>query len=110
MSKGVGLKKLPGLAIIIVSLLLLVVQTSFYSSSFSNTSSEAVTVSILTGGGIVLGSYLVLGPLGILVSLVALGGAGCVAEDLGEPPEPPLGLTKSFLEVSVTDPSHQSQC
>ena len=92
MSRRVGLKKLLGLAIIIISLLFLVVQTGLYPSGFPNTSSEGVTIGILVGGGIVLGSYLVLGPLGILVSLVALGGGGCVGEggdDLGEPPEPP---------------------
>ena len=92
MSKRVGLKKLVGLAIIVISLLFLVVQSSLYSSGFPNTSSEGVTISILAAGGIVLGSYLVLGPLGILVSLVALGGGGCVGGgggDLGEPPEPP---------------------
>ncbi len=92
MSRRVGLKKLLGLTIIIISLLFLVVQTGPYSSGFPNTSSEGVTINILAGGGIVLGSFLVLGPLGILVSLVALGGGGCVGGgggDLGEPPEPP---------------------
>jgi len=92
MSKRVGLKRLLGLVIIVISLLFLVMQTGPYPSGFLNTSSEGVTISILAGGGIVLGSFLVLGPLGILVSLVALGGGGCVGEgggDLGEPPEPP---------------------
>ena len=96
MSKRLGLRKILGVIIIILCLLLLVVQTSLYSPSFPNSSLETTTLSILAGGGVVLGSYLVLGPVGILASLVILSGAGCgggggngEGQDLGEPPKPP---------------------
>lgn len=94
MSKRLGWRKLLGLVIIILCLLFLLVQSNLYSPSFSNTSWEGATFSIVAGGGIVLGSYLVLGPVGILVSLVALSAGGCVNNgeeegDLGEPPNPP---------------------
>jgi len=96
MFTGRGLRRLIGVVIIILCLLFLVVHTSLYSPRFPNTSLKPVTLSILAGGGIVLGSYLVLGPVGILASLVALSGAGCgggggngEGQDLGEPPSPP---------------------
>jgi len=93
-----GLRKLIGVVIIILCFLFLLVQNNLYSPRFPNTSLEPATLSILAGGGVVLGSYLVLGPVGILASLVALSGAGCGGgggggnggeEDLGEPPNPP---------------------
>ena len=95
MSKRLGWRKLLGLVIIILCLLFLLVQSNLYSPSFPNTSWEGATLSIVAGGGIVLGSYLVFGPIGILVSLVALitggcnGGGGGGEKDLGEPPNPP---------------------
>lgn len=94
MSKKLGWRKLLGLVIIILCLLFLLVQSNLYSPSFPNTSWEGATLSIVAGGGIVLGSYLVLGPVGILVSLVALSAGGCIDDggdekDLGEPPNPP---------------------
>jgi len=94
MSKNLGWRKFLGLVIIILCLLFLLVQSNFYSPSFPNTSWEGATFSIVAGGGIVLGSYLVFGPLGILVSLVALMTGGCNGgggdgKDLGEPPNPP---------------------
>jgi len=96
MSKRLGLRKTLGVIIIILCLLFLVVQSNLYSPGFPNLSSETTTLSILAGGGVVLGSYLVLGPVGILVSLVGLSGAGCnggggggEGQDLGEPPNPP---------------------
>ena len=96
MSKNLSWRKLLGLVIIILCLLFLLVQSNLYSPSFPNTSWEGATLSIVAGGGIVLGSYLVLGPVGLLVSLVALIGGGCNGggggedgKDLGEPPNPP---------------------
>ncbi|MBA7477864.1 hypothetical protein ES707_13279 [subsurface metagenome] len=96
MSKNLSWRKTLGLVIIILCLLSLLVQSNLYSPSFSDTSWEGATLSIVAGGGIVLGSYLVLGPVGILVSLVALiaggcngGGGGGDGKDLGEPPNPP---------------------
>jgi|GEM_PF-2619767 len=97
MSKRLDLRKILGVIIIVLCLLFLVVQSNLYSPSFPNSSLERATFIILTGGGIVLGSYLVLGPVGILASLVALSGAGCggggggngEGQDLGEPPSPP---------------------
>lgn len=98
MSKRLGWRKILGVIIIILCLLFLVVQSNLYSPSFPNSSLERTTFIILTGAGVVLGSYLVLGPVGILVSLVVLSGAGCNGgggggnggeEDLGEPPSPP---------------------
>lgn len=96
MSKKLGWRKLLGLVVIILCLLFLLAQSNLYSPSFSNTSWEGVTLSTVAVGGIVLGSYLVLGPVGLLVSLVALIGGGCNGgdggkdgKDLGEPPNPP---------------------
>lgn len=96
MSKNLSWRKFLGLVVIIFCLLFLLVQSNLYSPSFSNTSWEGATFSIVAGGGIVLGSYLVLGPVGLLVSLVALIGGGCNGggggedgKDLGEPPNPP---------------------
>jgi len=96
MSKRLGLRKLLGVVIIILCLLFLLVQTNLYSVSFQNSSLKGTTLSILVGGGIVLGSYLVLGPVGMLASLAVLSGSGCVGgggggegKDLGEPPNPP---------------------
>ena len=96
MLKRLGLRKILGVIIIVLCLLFLVVQSNLNSPSFPNSSLEPATLSILAGGGIVLGSYLVLGPVGILASLVALSGAGCdggggnvEGQDLGEPPSPP---------------------
>jgi len=94
MSKNLSWRKLLGLVIIILCLLSLLVQSNLYSPSFPGTSWEGATLSIVTGGGIVLGSYLVFGPVGILASLIALSASGCVnngeeERDLGEPPDPP---------------------
>lgn len=94
MSKNLSWRKLLGVVIITLCLLFLLVQSNLYSPSFPNTSWEGATLSIVAGGGIVLGSYLMLGPVGVLVSLVALSAGGCVADggdekDLGEPPNPP---------------------
>ncbi len=96
MSKNLSWRKILGLVIIILCLLFLLVQSNFYSASTLNAPWEGATYSIVAGGGIVLGSYLVLGPVGILVSLVVLmtggcngGGGGGDGKDLGEPPNPP---------------------
>jgi len=95
MSKNLSWRKLLGLVIIILCLLFLLVQSNLYFPSFPGTYWEGATYSIVAGGGIVFGSYLVLGPVGILVSLVALiaggcnGGGGGEEKDLGEPPNPP---------------------
>ena len=94
MSKNLSWRKILGLVIIILCLLFLLVQSNFCSPSLPDISWEGATLSIVAGGGIVLGSYLVLGPVGILVSLVALITGGCNGgggdeKDLGEPPNPP---------------------
>ena len=95
-----SLRKLVGVVIIILCLLLLVAQSNLYSPSFPSSSLEETTFATLAGAGIGLGSYLVLGPVGVLASLVALTGTGCDnggggegggggGKDLGEPPNPP---------------------
>ncbi|KKL17196.1 hypothetical protein LCGC14_2487960 [marine sediment metagenome] len=96
MLKRLGWKRLLGLAIMILCLLLLLTQSNLHPLSFLNTSWEGATLSTVAVGGIVLGSYLVLGPLGLLVSVVALIGGGCNGGgggggeiDLGDPPNPP---------------------
>ena len=94
MSKKLGWRKFLGLVIIIFCLLFLLAQSNLYSPSFPDTSWGGATLSTVAGGGIVLGSYLVFGPVGILVSLVALITGGCNGgggdgKDLGEPPDPP---------------------
>ncbi len=96
MPKNLSWRKLLGLVIIILCLLSLLAQSDLYPLSFLNTSWEGATLSTVAGGGIILGSYLVLGPVGVLVSLVALitggcngGGGGGEEENLGEPPNPP---------------------
>ena len=94
MSENLSWRKFLGLVIIILCLLFLLVQSNLYSPSFPNTSWEGATFSIVAGGGIVLGSYLVFGPLGILISVITLTAGGCVNNgeeegDLGEPPNPP---------------------
>ena len=95
MSKRLNLRKFIGVMIIIFCLLFLLVQSTLYSPNVQKTSLQATTLGILAGGGIVLGSYLALGPVGILASFLALSGAGCDGDgagggnDLGEPPNPP---------------------
>ena len=94
MSKNLSWRKTLGLVIIILCLLFLLAQSNLYSPSFSDTSWEGATFSIVAGGGIVLGSYLVFGPLGIFISVITLTAGGCVTDggdekDLGEPPNPP---------------------
>ena len=96
MLKRLGWKRLLGLAIMILCLLFLLTQSNLHPLSFLNTSWEGATPSTVAVGGIVLGSYLVLGPLGLLVSVVALIGGGCNGAgggggeiDLGDPPNPP---------------------
>ena len=97
MLKRLGWKKLLGLAIMILCLLFLLGQSDLYPLSFLNMSREGATFSTLAVGGIVIGSYLVLGPAGLLVSIVALIGGGCNGGggdgggeiDLGDPPNPP---------------------
>ena len=93
MLKRLGWKRLLGLAIMILCLLFLLAESNIYPLSFLNTSWEGATLNTAAVGGIVLGSYLVLGPLGTLVSVVALIGAGCNGGggggNLGDPPNPP---------------------
>lgn len=92
MLRRLGMRKFTGLVIIIFCSLFLLVQSGLFSLNFPNFSSRETTLSVLAGGGIVLGSYLVLGPMGILASLTALSLGGCDARggnDLGKPPDPP---------------------
>lgn len=94
MLKRLGWKKLLGLVIMILCLLFLLGQSNLYPLSFLNTSWEGATLNTVAVGGIVLGSFLVLGPVGLLVSIVALIGGGCNGggggeTDLGDPPNPP---------------------
>lgn len=94
MSKRLSWKRLLGLAIMILCLMFLLSQTNLLPLSFLNTSRKGATLNTAAVGGIVLGSYLVLGPVGLLVSIVALIGGGCNGGgggeiDLGDPPNPP---------------------
>ena len=93
MLKRLGWKKFLGLVILILCSLFLLMQSNIYPISFLNMSWEGATPSTVAVGGIILGSYFVLGPLGLLVSVVALIGSGCNGggeePDLGDPPNPP---------------------
>ncbi len=98
------MRKYLGVAVIALSIIFLLTQIGLISPSnslpFPQDRGIAVAVSI---GGLIIGVYLVAGPLGALIAtvpIIILGGTGCGGgpppppppppdKDLGEPPEPP---------------------
>jgi len=91
-----------GLLVITVSAILLLAQVGliFPSDQFPFAQERETIVSISLGG-LIIGAYLVAGPLGAMITFLPLASSGCVGcggagraeeeeeEDLGKPPDPP---------------------
>lgn len=99
--RRISARKYWGIAVIAVSAFLLFTTFSLPllgNLAYLNTHQNVVAIGCY--GALIVGSYLVAGPVGILVALVPAVASGCFGgggggggpkpePDLGEPPEPP---------------------
>lgn len=98
------IRKSLGLLVITVSVILLLTQVGliFPSHQFFSTQDKGTIMSISLGG-LLIGAYLVAGPLGAVITSLSIAGSGCGGggkvkpkdEDLGKPPEPPSNSLSS---------------
>ena len=97
--KNLTTRKYLGLAMITLSIILILTQFGpiFPVSSFFSAQDKGTIMSI-SFGGLIIGAYLVAGPLGAVITSLSIAGSGCGGgggkvepkdEDLGKPPEPP---------------------
>ena len=100
------IRKSLGLLVIAVSVMLLLTQVGliFSSRQFPFAQDKETIVSI-SFGGLIIGAYLVAGPLGAMITLLPIASSGCVGcgekpkpkdEDLGKPPDPPDAFSSRF--------------
>ena len=106
--KNLGLRKHLGLAVIALSVILLLAQFGIIILPHPLiVAQRPVTMMSISLGGLIVGAYLVAGPLGLVVTMIPAilagcgggGGGGPKAEpdpDLGEPPEPPDSFSSRF--------------
>ena len=92
-------RKSLGLLVITLSVMLLLTQVGliFPSHQFPF-AEEKETIMSISLAALIIGAYLVAGPLGAVVTLLPIAGSGCNGgggnvkpedEDLGPPPDPP---------------------
>ena len=98
------MRKYLGVVVITLSIIFLFTQLGliFPSNSFPFPQDRGIAVTISIGG-LIIGVYLVTGPLGALIAtvpIIMLGGTGCGGgpppprkKNLGKPPEPPESLS-----------------